>query len=143
MKGTLAAIATIVTAKGKEVGKWPRTDVNVPYIQPSEVLAYMSATATWLMTIALADGVTKYFWRQAIRGNMPLTNLHYHWKAGTGVWGALQAIRGDMCLADLYHHWKAGACVQGALKALRRLRDAHISIGMFKFSLWSFLIEIH
>ncbi|CCC12996.1 unnamed protein product [Sordaria macrospora k-hell] len=49
--------------------------------------------ATFLMTLALADGASKFFWRQAIRGDVPLADLHYHWKAATGALSALTTLK--------------------------------------------------
>lgn len=102
--GTFFAYFTISYCNGKVVSEWTHS------LQPTEILAYTSAAANWLMVVAHASGAAIFFWRRAVQGNVPLANLHYHWESSTGA--------------------------MGALKALIRWRAVCVSVGTFNPLLW-------
>ncbi|KAK3402058.1 hypothetical protein B0T20DRAFT_129223 [Sordaria brevicollis] len=83
---TAFACLTIAYCNGKAVSEWRHA------LQPTEILAYTSAAANWLMGLVLAEGANIFFWTKVVRGNVPLANLHYHWEAATGGWGAFKAL---------------------------------------------------
>lgn len=55
-------------------------------MQPGQLLAFTSTAANSLMILAYVQGWVSFFWIQALKGNMPVSNLHYNWEAATSLW---------------------------------------------------------
>lgn len=86
--GTGAAISVIHLSNGDLVSEWEG------FMQPSILLAYTSTVATALMKVAFTCGCIIFFWNQATRGNMRLTDLYYEWEGATSIRGAFSALAG-------------------------------------------------
>ncbi|KAK3490539.1 uncharacterized protein B0T23DRAFT_405376 [Neurospora hispaniola] len=85
---TLLAIYIILNSNGKPVSAWAGSH----RMQPGQLLAFTSTAANSLMMIAYVQGWVSFFWIQALKGNMPVSSLHYNWEAATSVWGSLKSL---------------------------------------------------
>lgn len=63
-------------------------------MQPGVLLAYTSTFANTFLEVAFAEASVICFWSRAVKGKMPITNLHYYWAGSTGVVGAVKALGG-------------------------------------------------
>ncbi|KAK1779427.1 hypothetical protein QBC45DRAFT_450958 [Copromyces sp. CBS 386.78] len=88
MACTGLAIFIIHLSDGQLVSEWAGSN----RAQPGVLLALTSTTANTLMMISYAQGWVSFFWTQALKGNMPLSYLHYNWEAATSVWGAIKSL---------------------------------------------------
>ncbi|KAK3953909.1 hypothetical protein QBC32DRAFT_337808 [Pseudoneurospora amorphoporcata] len=88
MACTGLAIFIIHLSDGQLVSEWAGSN----RAQPGVLLALTSTTANTLMMISYAQGWVSFFWTQALKGNMPLSYIHYNWEAATSVWGAIKSL---------------------------------------------------
>ncbi|KAK3487070.1 hypothetical protein B0T13DRAFT_491899 [Neurospora crassa] len=85
---TLLAIYVIFNSQGQLVSEWAGTN----RMQPGQLLAFTSTAANSLMMFAYVQGWVSFFWIQALKGNMPVSNLHYNWEAATSLWVSLKSL---------------------------------------------------
>ncbi|EGO56764.1 hypothetical protein NEUTE1DRAFT_45681 [Neurospora tetrasperma FGSC 2508] len=85
---TLLAIYVIFNSQGQLVSEWDGSN----RMQPGQLLAFTSTAANSLMMLAYVQGWVSFFWIQALKGNMPVSNLHYNWEAATSLWGSLKSL---------------------------------------------------
>ncbi|KAK3392633.1 hypothetical protein B0T20DRAFT_360744 [Sordaria brevicollis] len=85
---TGVATFLIIMSDGQLVSHW----YGPMHTSPSVLLALTSALANIMMLTAYAEGWVLFFWIQALKGNMPLSNIHYNWEAATSAWGSFKSL---------------------------------------------------
>lgn len=104
----LLAIASIFICLGILVGSNSQAVRNWE-IQPSEYLAIFTAIANLSMRYACIQGIVVAWWTRALRGST-LSKLHWNWRSGTTLIGALTSGR-EM-------GWFGLACIFSTLVAI-------------------------
>ena len=104
----LMTLASMVTALGILVGSHDQP-VESWTVQPSAYLAMCAAIANQSMRFAAFHGLVTTWWLKALQGST-LAQLHWNWRAGTTVGGAIMAGR-NMGLLGL-------ACISSTLIAI-------------------------
>lgn len=83
--GIAAAVGILVTSDGNPITSWT--------IQPTVWLSVATTATNMLLHFALAEGVNVAWWRQAMRQENNLADLHRNWDFGNSLWAALNGRR--------------------------------------------------
>lgn len=74
-----AAFGTLLQSNGKDIDSWPSSKYP---LQPTVILAILSALANSALRYALAESLALFWWRQALNG-ATLKDLHLSWAYAT------------------------------------------------------------
>lgn len=88
LQGTGLAVLVIRFSNGDLVSEWSGLR------QPGAILALTSTLANSLLNIAYVNGWVSFFWIQAIKGRIPLADIHHYWEGSMTVVGAFKSLSG-------------------------------------------------
>ncbi|KAF2143181.1 uncharacterized protein K452DRAFT_215651, partial [Aplosporella prunicola CBS 121167] len=79
LTATLCAVATLailVSSNSKDIKAWPS---KAHPLQPTVIVAILSAVANSTLRYALAESLTLFWWNKALSGDSSLKDLHLSW----------------------------------------------------------------
>ncbi len=82
---TVASAAILVASNGQPVAAWT--------VQPTVLLALLTAAVNSLLHFALSEGINVTWWRKALTEGTTVNDLHHEWNFGTSVMAAIVAGR--------------------------------------------------